>query len=192
MLALTALLSAQAHAGVTLDGGYQYQLEKDFDLPGHGYSAGASVDLGRHFYLGAGYSSVRTDPFETGDARTGRYEYRSVSGSLGGFLPLSDAVGVSASAGYSVSRTYGLEDLSEEPVEQTEGVTGSVALHLAAPPRLDFSVGYGSSFIGGERSGDGSVGVSVLTVPNVWIEGSYWVASESEGWTAGLRARFGE
>lgn len=196
LIALTALLAGPAHAGlfgpVTLDANYQHQVEKDSELEGQGYSAGASIGIGQHFFAGAGYSSVRTDAFAIAGDGVGRYEYRSISGSLGGSMPLGDRAALSASGGYSVSRTFGLDGLVAEPVEQSEGLTGSVSLHLGWTRWLDMSLGRGWSFIGGERSADSSMGLSFPVLRNVWIDSSYWIAEGARGWTAGLSMRLGD
>ena len=193
--ALAAFVAAPAQADLFgpayLDAGFQHQVEQD-DLEGEGYDVGAALDLGTNFFVGASYSSVRTEPFALDeDGTTGRLEYRSVGGSFGGFLPVADWGGISAAAGYSVSRTYGLDALSEDPVEQAEGVTGSFGLHYGLVRWVDLSLGRSYSFIGGQRGWDASAGLSLLAWRGVWIDTSYWIADSIEGWTAGLRVRFG-
>lgn len=196
LLALTALLACPAHAGLLgpayLDAGYQHQVEREVDLEGQGFSVGGSVSIASYFFAGVGYSSVRTEPFITTDNLAGRYEYRAISGSLGGYLPVTDRAGVSAAAGYSFSQTLGLDELADQPVENAEGMTGSLSLHYQLVRWVDMSLGGGYSFVGGVRSMDGSAGLSLHAWRDVWIDGSYWVAEGSEGWTGGLRVRFGD
>lgn len=192
---LAALLAAPARAGllgpVYLDAGYQHQLERDADLEGQGFSVGASVDLGRHFFAGAGYSSIRTEPFTTAEDVRGRLEYRSVNGSLGGFLPLAERAGLSAAGGYSYSQTHALDGFGDVLIGRAEGATGSLGLHFGLVRWVDLSLGGGYSFVGGERSADGSAGLSLHAWRDVWIDSAYWMAPGAEGWTAGLRVRLG-
>lgn len=193
---LAGLAAGPAEAGLLgsayLDAGYQFQVQKETDLEGQGYSAGASIDIGNYFFASAGYSSVRTARFTTVDDNTGRLEYRSYGGSLGGFLPLAEQVGLAATAGYGLSQTLGLDGLGDAPVERADGAIGSLSLNLAIVRWVGVSVGTSYAFVDGQRSLDGSAGLSLQAFRNLWIDSSYWVAEGSEGWSAGLRARLGE
>jgi hypothetical protein len=195
LAALAAAWAVPARAGffgpAYVDAGFQHQVERDSDLQGQGYDAGFGLDLGHYFSMGAGYSSVRTEPFKTEDGATGRLEYRSLGGSLGGSLPLFSRGGISAAAGYSFSQTEGLDGFAGDPPQRAEGPTGSIGLHYALVRWVDVSVGRGYSFIGGERSWDTSIGASLLAWRGLWLDGSYWFTDHAEGWSAGLRMRFG-
>jgi hypothetical protein len=195
VLTFVAMPAAQASffGPVYLDAGYQHQLElpdEPDELEGQGYDLGLSLDLGEYLFVGAGYSSVRTEPFDDGE-RTGRLEYRSIAGSLGGYLPITERFGTSASVGYTFASTHGLDGFDDDPVERSEGLTGSLGLHYDLMRWVDVSVGAGYSYIGGERAWDASTGLSLLAFRGIWLDTSYWMADDMQGWTAGIRAHVG-
>ena len=182
---------APAWAGITLDGSWQTQRELETGLPASGYGAGLSIDLGRHAFIGVGYSSLRTESFEdAGDGVEGRLEYRSGSADVGVAWPWTDNFGATLTGGYAQSSTRGLDGFEDDRTEHYEGPTGSFGLWWQPSSILSFNAARGYSYIAAVPGWDTSGGTGVRLWGKTWLDVGYWRAKGMDGWTAGLRTTF--
>lgn len=192
-LACFCLACAPAQAGMTLDGGWQQERERDTGLPASGYGVGLSIDLGPYWFFGLGYSSLRTDSFEDAlDGAEGRLEYRSGGPQLGVVWPWTDRLGVTVAGGYAESSIRGLDGFSEDRIDRSDGATGSLMLWYQPSPRVALSAGRGYSYLGAKPGWDNSAGVGLRLLRGLWLDGGYWRGEDAEGWTAGLRTVIGD
>lgn len=192
-LACLCLACAPAQAGLTLDGGWQYERERETGLPASGYGAGLSIDLGEHWFFGVGYSNLRTDSFEdAADGTEGRLEYRSGGPQLGVVWPWTQRLGVTAAGGYAESSTRGLDGFREDRIERYDGPTGSLTLWYQASPRIAFNAGRAYSYVGARPGWDNSAGLGLRLLRELWLDGGYWRGEGAEGWTAALRTTIGD
>jgi hypothetical protein len=180
--------ASPARAGLSLNGGWQQERDRETALPASGYGVGVTIDLGPYFFLGLNYSSLRTDSFEdAGDGTEGRLEYRSGGPQLGVVWPWTERLGVTAAGGYAESSTRGLDGFREDRIERLDGPTGSLMLWYEATPRLAFNAGRGYSYVGAQPGWDNSAGVGLRLWRELWMDGGYWRGEGAEGWTLGLR-----
>jgi hypothetical protein len=189
-LAFACLLACApaAQAGLALNGGWQYERERETGLPASGYGVGMGIDLGACCYVGVNYSSLRTDAFEDAvDGTTGRLEYRSGGAQLGAVWPWTDRLGVTLAGGYAEASTRGLDNFSNDRIERMDGPTGSLMLWYEATPRVSFNLARGYSYVGAAPGWDNSAGVGLRLLRELWLDGGYWRGEGAEGWTVGLR-----
>ena len=188
-LACLALACAvPAHAGFSLNGGWQSEHQGDTGLDAGGYGAGLTIDLGEYAFFGVGYSSLRTESFEdVGDGAEGRLEYRSGTTQLGLVWPWTDELGVTATGGYAEGSTRGLDGFGNDRIERYDGATGALMLWYAPLSNLSFNAGRGYSYVGATPGWDSSAGIGLRLWRELWLDGGYWRGAGSQGWTAGLR-----
>lgn len=192
-LLCAGFIAPPAHAGLTLNAGYQQEQEREIEgreteLPAAGYSAGLCFDLGTSAWLGIGYSSTRTAEFEDAiDGVEGRLEYRSWSPALGLAWPWTNKLGITGTGGYSFGSTRGLDGFANDSVERYQGPTGSLALWWAPASWLSFNAGRGYSYVGSVPGWDNSAGLGLRLWRELWLDGAYWRGEAADGWTAGLR-----
>lgn len=180
--------SAPAGAGLTLNGGWQQEREHETDLPAAGYGVGMSLDLGRYFFFGISYSSLRTEEFvDAEDGAVGRLEYRSGGPTLGAAWPWTDRLGVTLTGGYSESSTRGLGGFRQDRIDRLDGPTGSLALWYVPFSGLALNAGRGYSYVGAAPGWDTSAGLGLRLWRELWLDGGYWRGEGADGWTAGLR-----
>lgn len=177
-----------AHAGLTLNGGWQQERERGTDLPAAGYGFGMSIDLGESLFFGVNYSSLRTEAFaDAEDGVVGRLEYRSGGPQLGAVWPWTDRLGLTATGGYAVSSTRGLEGFSDDRIDRFDGPTGALMLWYAPTHDLALNAGRGYSYVGAAPGWDTSAGLGLRLWRELWLDGGYWRGEGADGWTAGLR-----
>lgn len=180
--------ASPARAGLSLHGGWQQERERETGLPAAGYGAGMSLDLGTCCFVGASYSSLRTDSFEDAeDGTTGRLEYRSGGADFGVVWPWTDRLGVTATGGYAESSTRGLDAFRNDRIERLDGAIGSLMLWYQPTQRLAFNAGRGYSYVGATPGWDNSLGMGLRLLGELWLDGGYWRGEGADGWTVGLR-----
>lgn len=185
---LCAACASPARAGLTLNGGWQQERERETGLPASGYGVGMSIDVGEYLFFGVSYSSLRTDSFEDAtDGAKGRLEYRSGGPQLGAVWPWTDRLGVTLTGGYSESSTRGLDGFRNDRIERMDGPAGSLNLWYAPTPWLALNAGRGYSYVGAAPGWDTSVGLGLQLWRELWLDGGYWRGEGADGWTAGLR-----
>ena len=184
-----------ARAGLTLNGGWQQEHERETDLPAAGYGVGMSIDLGEYVFFGVSYSSLRTDAFaDATDGVVGRLEYRSGGPQLGVVWPWTDRLGVTAAGGYAESSTRGLDGFNGDTIERNDGPTGSLTLWYQPSARIGLNAGRGYSYVGATPGWDTSAGIGLRLWRELWLDGGYWrgAGAGAEGWTTGLRTVIGD
>lgn len=189
LVALPLVGPGPAHA-VSFDAGYAADRERDTGLATSGFTAGLSQGLSRHFYVGASYSQLRTEPFADGSL-SGRLEYESAGFELGAGRALSLHTGLSASVGYAGSETRGLDGFADDPVQRAHGPMGSLTLSIQPNRRITLLAGPSYSYIGRVPGWQTTAGMRLRLSRALWLNTGYWSGKVAEGWNAGLSLGFG-
>jgi hypothetical protein len=187
--ALALAATGAAHA-VNFDGAYESEHERDTGLAASGFSAGISQDVGPHFFVGASYAQLRTDPFDDGGAN-GRLEYVSGAVNLGAGYALSERIDIGGSVGLAGSETRGLDGFKDDPVDRVHGPAGALMLSARVHKWTWLFVGPAYSYMGRVPGWTGNAGVKLQMLRSVWLTTSYWGGEYSQGWNAGLSKDFG-
>ncbi|MGH8481185.1 MAG: hypothetical protein ACRES8_01845 [Nevskiaceae bacterium] len=183
--------AAPARAALTLSAGWQQDHEPETGLLSSGFGGGLGVDLGNYFFLSFGGSSMRTESFEDAvDGVEGRLEHRSGSAELGAVWPWTARLGVTATGGYAVAETRGLDGFGDDRAARFDGPTGSLTLWWQPSSILAFNVGRSYSYMAATPGWDTSAGAGLRLWGQTWLDAGYWRGDGVEGWTAGLRWTF--